>query len=88
MAEGILKVEGGLLRIDVEVQENKIKDIKITGDFFFFPEEKIEELEEVLKGAEASEEKIAEIIEKFYKENEIEASISPKDIAAAIMRAL
>ena len=87
MIESILKVEGGLLRIDIDFDENKIKDIKITGDFFFFPEEKIEELENVLKGIEASKEKITEKIKNFYEENEIEASITPEDIANAIMKA-
>ncbi len=84
--ESILKVEGGLLRIDIEAKENKISDIKITGDFFFFPEEKIEELENILKGVELSEEKITEVIDKFYKENEIEASIKPSDIAKTIIK--
>ncbi len=45
------KVPGGkLIRIRMELEDEVIKRIKITGDFFIYPEETIERLEEELTG--------------------------------------
>ena len=44
------KVKNGkLLRIDFVLKENEIKDIKITGDFFIYPEEGILFIEDCLR---------------------------------------
>jgi len=43
------KVEGGkFLRLQVDMKENIIKDIKIRGDFFVYPETAIFKIEEFL----------------------------------------
>lgn len=62
------KVPGGkLLRIKVEY-DDKIKNIKITGDFFAHPEEGITEIENLLRGTKKDEdekiisEKISELV--------------------------
>lgn len=45
------KVPGGkLFRLDVDIDNLKIDDIKITGDFFMHPETTIIMIEEVIKG--------------------------------------
>lgn len=52
MKRAIYKVPNGkLLKIFLEDREGKIADIKITGDFFTYPEEHIELLEQTLIGA-------------------------------------
>ena len=59
------KVEGGkLLRIDVDIENDIIKEIKINGDFFMYPEEAILLIEEKLKGINKKEikNKINEVI--------------------------
>ncbi len=84
--EVIMKVEGGLLRIDLELENNVIKNIMISGDFFFFPEEKLEELEKELKGKNINES--LNVIKEFYTKNNIEASITPDDIYSAIKKAV
>ena len=44
------KVEGGkLLRIQIDIKDGIIKDIKIRGDFFVYPETAIFKIEEFLK---------------------------------------
>ena len=83
--EIIHKVEGGLLRIDLELEGSNIKNIMISGDFFFFPEEKLEELEKELIGKNLEE--VKNIVEEFYKRNNIEASITPEDIYNALRKA-
>ena len=68
MREVDYKVKGGkLLRIEYELEGNVIKDIKITGDFFIYPEEGILFIENCLKGCslEDCKERLEEIIEKY-----------------------
>ena len=42
---------GKLIRIRAKFRDDKIEDIRITGDFYIYPEDSIELLEEKLKGA-------------------------------------
>ncbi|ADI31757.1 lipoate protein ligase C-terminal domain-containing protein [Staphylothermus hellenicus] len=50
------RVPGGkTLKIDVEIKDNTIIDIIISGDFFAYPEEGIELLENDLKGKTINE---------------------------------
>lgn len=50
------RVPGGkTLKIDAEIKDNVIVDIVISGDFFAYPEEGIEMLENDLKGKTINE---------------------------------
>jgi len=50
------KIPGGkLLRIDLEMENNIIQDIKITGDFFIYPEEGILSIENSLRGVDKNQ---------------------------------
>ncbi|MEA2053976.1 MAG: lipoate protein ligase C-terminal domain-containing protein [Candidatus Thermoplasmatota archaeon] len=65
--KGELKVKGGkLLKCSLDIKDGKIGKIKITGDFFMYPEEKIEELEKMLVGNDANEEKIKSTVDEFF----------------------
>ena len=58
--KGELKVKGGkLIKCKIELQEGKIKRIKITGDFFMYPEDAIEKLEKALQGIQFDEKEIS-----------------------------
>ncbi len=75
--------DGKLLRIKLEVQENEIKDISITGDFFMYPEEGIEYIEKALKGININE--VEEKTREVIAERNIEITgFSPKDLQKAI----
>lgn len=51
MKKAIYKVpDGKLLKIFLEEKDAVIEDVKITGDFFMHPEEKIVDLENSIKG--------------------------------------
>lgn len=52
IAMGIYEVKSrkGLIRVHCTSQDNVIKNIRITGDFFMYPEEKLWDLEEKLRG--------------------------------------
>jgi lipoate---protein ligase len=64
--------DGKLIRLDIDVDENIIKDIKITGDFFIHPEYSIENIEDLLKGKnlKLGDETLSEL-KNYVKENNI-----------------
>lgn len=69
MKKAIYKVPNGkLLKIFLEEENGKINSVKITGDFFMYPEEHIENLEASFKGCELSasalELRLKEFLEK------------------------
>ena len=72
-SQSVYKVpQGKLLKISVEFEEKNsvIKDIRITGDFFAYPEEAIELMETKLKNTtlerEQLQQKISSIITKYH----------------------
>ncbi|MEM2526763.1 MAG: lipoate protein ligase C-terminal domain-containing protein [Candidatus Bathyarchaeia archaeon] len=83
------KVEGGkLIKVQLEREDNKIKAIKITGDFFMHPEELIDELEKSLIECSIEESAITEIIKRFIEEKGvILLGVAPEDFAKCIVRA-
>lgn len=82
------KVVGGkLIRIKADVEENILKNVKITGDFFLHPEEKIELIEKNLRNKKLEREELERAIRKVVHENEIQLlGVSEKDFVDAIMQ--
>ena len=65
------KEKGGkLVQVRVEVDEDEVKNVRITGDFFLHPEEVLEEIEECLVGIGVFEEEetILERLKRIIKE--------------------
>lgn len=85
------KVSGGKM-VKVKAQFNQtIETIRITGDFFLYPEEAIVEIEKCIVGTAVNEktEKIEEKIGKTIKDKNIELlGFSVKDIAETIKEAV
>ncbi len=68
MKKAIYKVPNGkLLKIFLEEAEGKIVTLKITGDFFVYPEESIEELEKALLGVMRDEASLKAAIATFLE---------------------
>ena len=83
--KGELKAQGGkLIRCFLTIQDDKINSIKITGDFFLHPEEKIFELEEILTGCQITESLISQRLTKFFK-NATLIGASPQDFLNIIL---
>ena len=82
------KSKGGLIRCRCSVSEGKISEIKISGDFFLYPEEAITQLEDHLTGSRASYIHIASILEEFWDKVRESPGLCPRDLAIAISRAL
>lgn len=87
--QGIHKSRGGLIRSFVTLENGKIKDITISGDFFLFPEEAIFKILDNLKGTPAKREELLKNIEGTYaKENIKSPGTAPSDFTESIMKAL
>jgi lipoate-protein ligase A len=83
VAQRMWKAPGGLIRAIVETREGHIVEVSLSGDFFFYPADKLEVLEAALAGVElrAVESAIAE----FYQREGIESpGVTPVDFARAL----
>ena len=74
-SKSVYKVPNGkLLKINLEYNEktNNIENVKITGDFFAYPEESIELIEKELKNIKIEKNILFEKIQSVIKSHEIE----------------
>jgi lipoate-protein ligase A len=77
------KAPGGLIRGISEIKDGHIVSISISGDFFFYPAEKLAALEEVLAGVKLDE--VESTIVGFYQAEGIESpGVTPADFARVI----
>ncbi len=89
IAEGVTvsqmvhKAPGGIIRGTVETRHGQIEAVSLSGDFFFYPADKLAELERYLVGAETME--VQGAIEEFYRMHHVEApGMTPYDLAVAL----
>jgi len=75
---------GKLIRISARFKDDKIEDIKITGDFYIYPENSIEILEEKLRGEKM--ENVEKIINDILKDAEC-IGIDAKSLTMAVKKA-
>ena len=79
------KAEKGLIKIKLDLEDGKIDKITIEGDFFFYPEDKLWDLEKALIGCEVEEEKLTERIAEFYRRMNVSSpGVKPEDFTKAI----
>jgi lipoate-protein ligase A len=64
------KATGGLIRADYEIDEDRFKGISLSGDFFCFPEDTINWIEDMLVGRSPA--KTEELLRALYEEKGIE----------------
>jgi lipoate-protein ligase A len=78
------KAPGGLIRGDVELADGVVSSVVLSGDFFFFPADKLSHLERELVGKEAEE--VEETIANFYVQQSIESpGVEPSDFARVVI---
>jgi lipoate-protein ligase A len=83
VSDHIHKAPGGLIRTTVEMRNGRISGAEISGDFFFYPAERVVELERYLVGVTPAEARRA--IEGFYREFDVESpGVTPHDLALAL----
>ena len=81
--------DGKLIKIflDYNTSSNTISSIQINGDFFVYPEESIQKLEEELAGNPLERKTLHGVIEAFINKNQIEfIGISAESLTEAVMR--
>jgi lipoate---protein ligase len=88
IAEGVyviqkmLKTPGGLIRVTAVNQNGTLKDVHISGDFFFFPADNLVDLEQALDGVLAEMDEITQAVAAFYQKYNVESpGVVPVDFA-------
>ncbi len=83
VSQKVHKAPGGLIRGIVETRQGQIEAVSLSGDFFFYPADRLAELECYLIGARTSE--VRRLVEEFYRGNNIQSpGVSPFDLAVAL----
>lgn len=88
---GEYKVHGGKLVIaDLEVRDNKLADVQISGDFFLEPPEALADIRSALEGlrADASAETLTDTMKAKLRPEAALIGFSLESIAIAVRRAL
>ncbi|HEY8445809.1 MAG TPA: biotin--protein ligase [Thermomicrobiales bacterium] len=88
---GEYKTPGGkLVVVDFAVQDNQLRDVRVSGDFFLYPEDALSDITAALEGAPAdlTEEQIATRIEGAIPPGTEWLGTSPAALAIAVRRAL
>ncbi len=79
----IHKAPGGLIRATIQVEEGVIRHVEFSGDFFFFPAERLADLEAALVGVRPEETEQA--LTRFYEEHGVESpGVTPADFAQVL----
>lgn len=83
--QNVFKAPGGLIRVTAVNEDGVLRDVHLSGDFFFYPAENLPKLEASLNGVSAQNEAVAAAIEAFYSENMVETpGVKPSDFARAL----
>lgn len=84
--ENVHKAPGGLIRTTAKIQDERIADVLISGDFSLFPKEKIALIEQGLVGCPLIKEELLSKILSVYADHCLESpGIEPDDFASAIL---
>jgi lipoate-protein ligase A len=77
------KAAGGLIRAAFEIRQRTLMAVSFSGDFFFYPEDKLVDLEEALTGVAVED--ALQVVSRFYDEHAIESpGVAPEDFASLL----
>jgi lipoate-protein ligase A len=77
------KAPGGLMRATVEVAEGVIRAVALSGDFFFYPAQRLTDLEAALAGVAHDE--VESTVARFYAENDVQSpGVTPADFGRVL----
>jgi len=86
--QNMLKTPGGLVRVTAVNEEGFLRNVHISGDFFFYPAEYLPELELALDGVEDTADSITQAVDDFYSNRKIESpGLQPVDFARVLVSA-
>ena len=80
--QNMLKTPGGLIRVTAVNEDGKLRDVHISGDFFFYPADDLPALERDLNGVQADCCSVTEKVVQFYARQTVESpGVQPEDFA-------
>ncbi|RLE98601.1 MAG: lipoate--protein ligase family protein [Thermoprotei archaeon] len=87
--EAVKKARKGLIRVKIVVDERsrRIADVRITGDFFMYPEDALWKLEDELRGAALDASEVTAKVRRALEGVRLVGS-TPEDFTEAVLAAL
>ncbi|MFH1404312.1 MAG: lipoate protein ligase C-terminal domain-containing protein, partial [Candidatus Altiarchaeota archaeon] len=80
------KVKGGLIRTTTTVDENLVRDVLISGDFFIYPDVLTEIQEEMIGSSMNADDLLGRVESVYARKNVQSPGITPEDIVDAVMK--
>jgi lipoate-protein ligase A len=78
------KAPGGLIRATLQVEEGAVGYVELSGDFFFYPAERLADLEAALVGVPIED--VEQAVARFCAEHGVESpGVTPADFAQVLM---
>jgi lipoate-protein ligase A len=91
IAEGVfviskmIKTPGGLLRVTAVNRQDRLSDVQLSGDFFFYPAQRLSDLERALEGVPVESEAILSTVQAFYNQYQVESpGMRPENFAEVL----
>jgi lipoate-protein ligase A len=85
---GVHKASGGLIRVVESVEEDRLHEVSISGDFQCCPKEELSHLEQSLRKTPRDRQTVRRQIESFYEKAKLETpGVYPEDMTEPIMTA-
>ena len=82
------KAPKGVIKVELELADDAISQVSISGDFFMYPEDALERLEQALVGVKADRESLLAAVQRFYSSTGVQTPmVEPEHWVEAILRA-
>ena len=82
------KAPKGVIKVELELSDDEISRISLSGDFFMYPEDALEKLEETLRGVRADRGSLLAAVQRFYESTGTSTPmVGPEHWVEAILRA-
>ena len=74
------------MRVSAVNEGGKLREVHISGDFFFFPQEALPDLEKALEGTSAETQEVTSAVARFYEKQSVESpGVKPEDFASVLI---
>ncbi len=82
------KAPKGVIKVELELTDDAISHVSISGDFFMYPEDALERLEQALVGVKADRGSLLAAVQRFYSSTGVQTPmVEPEHWVEAILRA-
>lgn len=86
--QNMLKTPGGLIRVSAVNEDGRLRDVHISGDFFFYPAEELPGLEKALENTAADSSAVTEAVARYYENNSVDSpGVAPADFGRVLIPA-